>query len=826
MADGPQGVIFEVDEQTVVNGVDYEFQRLLRWREPVVTPDGTRVAIPRDGRGIEDQTIDLLEPTPQLIKGVRGDSVGAYGEQTITYKVPGQVWYTTDDGATLQEIPGGLAQFVQDAGDVIVDRRGWGAKVGEIEVLDSIEGDPGEYVDLNLPHQINERTDQTPKAQRGGTRKVQVAGATEKPGTRRFQIEDAGNLAQTMPEPEDPVDDAAIPVPEFTLAASSESPLTIAEATVTNDTDLEDFGAVVEWEYAISATEPTGDGTAFGPLALGFGVDVIALPEVPSGSKVWARARAQIVSTGERSDWSAWQDITLGPDDDGTGGTLQPFTLALQLDSAGVLAATTDSVVAAITKIYFLAGLAGGAAPLYANVIAVGDVDSSGPPFTAAALATLAEGEVRTVGAIGEDDLGNRTTLVTATIQRTVDGGVTTGTPGNWSHNFVPVDSGTFVLGAHSADVEPLGTGKYLRVLVAGGFVRGQATVVVAGYVTAYLDCRVSLDGGETWETDLLGLRVPLRDPDGLIGTQGFVQAVGLAVAVDPAFVGEVLLDPVVAGGDDTAVPEIQNFIVESTSAEPPPADGEDEPIAPGVPASVTYQWEVTEGSGQIVANKKIGGVTADLILGDNDTDGTRDPTWTAGPRRLDTAGFLTIDHHYAHYDGVPSLAAGCAIFFYGDIASLGSLAKYLCGVEDGGSQDHVVAVDGSNHAIAQVTEDTGGGTTRTATGTTSIVNGSKHVYGLLHVPTGAGTGTLGIYVDPIDGLPEGTATCGAPREAAGAPRKFVMAAARTPPGGGGADSFAFGDVYFFAGTDATSLTPDDIAALYQQFKLTYTALP
>jgi hypothetical protein len=91
-----------------------------------------------------------------------------------------------------------------------------------------------------------------------------------------------------------------LPVPEFTLAASVDTPLTVATATVTNDTDLEDFGAIVEWEYAVSDDRARDDGTAFGPLQLGFGEDTIDTPAAPSGSTIWVRARSSILSTGER----------------------------------------------------------------------------------------------------------------------------------------------------------------------------------------------------------------------------------------------------------------------------------------------------------------------------------------------------------------------------------------------------------------------------------------------------------------------------------------------------------------------------------------------
>jgi hypothetical protein len=292
MADGPRGVIFDVSEETVVNGVDFVFCRFVKWNDPVVAEanDGGRTAVPREGailQAISEQTIDLLTTADVPIQGVRGDTA-VYGTRTITYALPGMLYTTPDDGDTLVGID--LEQYVRDAGDVIVDRRGWGGIFArDIEVLDSLAGIPGDYLDLAVPHQVNAVVGQVPVAQRGGTRKVQIVGRTPKPSKGRsvLHLEDAGNLAQTPPETPDPPATEALPVPEFTLAASGTTPLTVAVATVTNDDDIEAFGAGVEWQYATGDTEPTGDGTAFGPLALGFGVDTIDVPAVPSGSTVW-----------------------------------------------------------------------------------------------------------------------------------------------------------------------------------------------------------------------------------------------------------------------------------------------------------------------------------------------------------------------------------------------------------------------------------------------------------------------------------------------------------------------------------------------------------
>jgi hypothetical protein len=151
-----------------------------------------------------------------------------------------------------------------------------------------------------------------------------------------------------------------------------------------------------------------------------------------------------------------------------------------------------------------------------------------------------------------------------------VTGGNSSGTPGNAVLPFV-VESGDgpLVLGAHGTDPELIPCGRIRRNLTATGFLRGQCDVIAAGALTSYVDLGYSLDNGDTI-AGYIGLRVPLKEAR---------HAVGFAVAVPEGAVGDVLLIAVVAGGNDSAVPEIQNFIVDATSSTPPTADGEDDPV-------------------------------------------------------------------------------------------------------------------------------------------------------------------------------------------------------------------------------------------------------
>jgi hypothetical protein len=154
----------------------------------------------------------------------------------------------------------------------------------------------------------------------------------------------------------------------------------------------------------------------------------------------------------------------------------------------------------------------------------------------------------------------------------------------------------------------------------------------------------------------------------------------------------------------------------------------------------------------------------------------------------------------------------------YVDVATFGGLAKFFMGTGNS-PYTHRMGVDGSNHLFAQVTENSGGGTLRTATGTTAISNGSKHLVGFIHDGT-----NLKVYVDPDDGLPEGTVACAA--AIFDATTDLIIGGGAYPPGAGQPDNFDHGDVVYASGAGVASWTPDDIAGLFAWFKLTYPALP
>lgn len=546
----PKEVIYRVAENSAIKGVDYKLQQFRLW-SPKTDSES-------------DRPIDGVIASDLVINGKRRDD-SVYGSRIVTYEVPGMILLS--GGAFVLNQPLALRDWIIRAGEVIIDRAGWGWIEYEYEVLATVPGKVGEYHDLEAPHQVNAKVGQSPVAQRGGTRKVQIVSRTEQPGTAKIKAKDAGNLAQDPPEATDggsPTDPCfGVPAAELTLAESTENPNTVATVTLTNVSDFTGVGADLELEYLVqeATPDPTDSGTAFGPLLASTGDDTIDAPAVESGQTIWVRGRAVISATGQLCDWSDWQSLTLGPDDDGTGGELPPFLLALQLDDDGVLSAEATSTVAEITTVYFLAGTPGGSAPLYADVLASSFVDAAGPPFTATGLATMEEGETRTVGAIGEDALGNRTILVTATITRAVNTGSGAGTPGNITLPFI-VEAGEdspLVLGAVPATFTRIPSGRIRANLQNVNSLSGQTDVAVAGPAGSSLDIGYSFDNGASIAGRLsLGLAIDV------------VRHATATAAVPEEAQDDVLLVPMCGDGDDASDAEIWNFLAFGTASRPP----------------------------------------------------------------------------------------------------------------------------------------------------------------------------------------------------------------------------------------------------------------
>jgi hypothetical protein len=742
----PREIIFRVAESTAVKGVDFKLKQFRLWSEKTDSES--------------DRPIDGVIAETLTINGARRDDV-VQSDKIVIYDVPGMIMLS--GGAIILNQPLALRNWIIEAGNVIIDRAGWGWPEGEIKILNSVIAKLGEYLDVELPHQINAKIDQDPITQRGGTRRVQIVSETKKTGYRTVKVRDAGNLAQTPPSATDggiATDPAAgIPVPDLLLSDSTENPTTVALVTLDNIADFDDLNADTELQYLIQDATPasTDNGTNFGPLLSSTGDDTILSPNVPTGQVLWVRGRGTIPATGQKgawSTWTSWQYI----DDTGAGGTLPLFSLALAIDGSGVLSASASSVDARITKIYFLAGAVGGAPPLYADVIA--ETPDSSAPFEAASLATMDEGDVYTVGAIGEDALGNRTLMVTATATRGTtpgggDPGVVTGTPGNWSHQFISESGSTYVFDPVPAVTTPLDDVQmYRKTLNPGTYIRGQATVKSFGNLTAFLDLRVSLDDGTTWETDLLGIALPLK-----FKSAG-PHVVSFAVLVPSEFEGDVLLHPVVGGGDGATVCEIWNFMIESTSVEPPPATGEDEPY-PGTTALPTGG---AYGSVILDLNPvtQVGFVANARVIPFNDDSSSNNDgiTYTTGGNMLGgewhtngwNGGSLpfvrakTSDYGWR----CPSGFSGAETNYFLISAVTGAGTTYpnagrLCAWPGGSGEQGQIDILANGHLYASAGASVFG--TPQAEGTHAINDGNEHLVVVIHSP---GAGAMLVYVDGV----------------------------------------------------------------------------
>jgi len=407
---GPAEVILKTATSSVISGVDYQLKAFRLWNAKVDDSDR-----PMDGVIAQDQ----------LIEGRRAEDA-VPGDRILTYDLPGQILLA--GGAIVFNQAFALREWILAAGDVIIDRRGWAAKEGALEVLDTIPGKIGEYLDSEAPHQVNAKVGQDPIAQRGGTRKLQIVGRTKRHGTALLLLEDAGVLAQTAPDtPDDGTGgndpNNGIPEPALSLAASTDNPNTVATVTATNQADLTELGADVELEYLNQTATPASSdsGASFGPLRTSEGTASIDAPAIPAGTKLWVRGRTKVNSTGQFSDWTAWASITLGPATNGgdNGGLVPAISLVASYDGSGVLSAEATGNTA-VTSVKFAVGAAGGATPTDAAVRAA--AADAAAPFTASALATMAADEIRTVAAYGYDALGNESAKATVTIQRKTAG--------------------------------------------------------------------------------------------------------------------------------------------------------------------------------------------------------------------------------------------------------------------------------------------------------------------------------------------------------------------------------------------------------------------
>jgi hypothetical protein len=434
IGEAPDTVIFDVDEKTTINGVDYKFRTFRRFRNKTLqTVRGVSVQV--DGDDKNSQTINLLTYGSFTIEGRRA-ATHVQGERVHTFDLPGQLlFYNASLNAYTSS---NQTLYVLGAGDVIIDRTGWGVIAGTIAVHPLKPGLPGDFVDLTAPHQVNALTSQTPKAQRGGTRKVQIVKRTNEPSRSTLELWDAGNIAQTTPPDDGTNTDpgpVTVPVPAFTLAPQSAPPVTggipdplhVATVSISNGIELAAAGADVHFEYLVQTATPSASdpGLAFGVLTQPDVVSDIDTPAIsPSGQTVWVRAQSRVPTTGQSSAWSAWDSIALGPATNGGGNTVAAPTLSFTIDGSGlvdVIAAVTGSNVASVK---FAAASVGAAEASDASVRAA--TPDTVAPFEALNIFTLLHGEHRAVSAFAYDAFGNESQKATLVVRRGLSGSLYT----------------------------------------------------------------------------------------------------------------------------------------------------------------------------------------------------------------------------------------------------------------------------------------------------------------------------------------------------------------------------------------------------------------
>jgi hypothetical protein len=282
-------------------------------------------------------------------------------------------------------------------------------------------------------------------------------------------------------------------------------------------------------------------------------------------------------------------------------------------------------------------------------------------------------------------------------------------------------------------------------------------------------------------------------------------------VVDDAIDIDNLTIEWVVYGGDGTGEVIIGNIYVELSADTRPPTTEIPDPEAPV--GGLYADWNPTEGGGATVRAKNLppGDTSRDLVMG----TGTSTPSWAGLNIRMQTLLFENDD--YAIRTGMPDLSAGSSVFMYLALTTLGSGTKWLCGVEGAVTTDHHLAI--SEHPIrtvfARITENSGGagGTARTATGTTTIGNGTEHTVCFTHDGV-----NLKLYVD---GVLEATTACGPALE--GGTRDFILGGGKAPP----SDRLTPDDATFSRTIVWTrGITAAEVAETHAEFKAVYGGLP
>lgn len=276
-----QGVIFDLNDSTVVNRVTWKIQQYGPW-DP--TLDGGQ------------QPNDLISIQPIQYQTINGDSGALVGKEQ-TYDVMGHFYDSR--GATFFS----PIDFFAAQASRVFDRFGRGGIESEVQVVRGISPALGSYVVLNVPHLPVAVQGATPVSQRGqAPRAVQVKGSRPDPSGPILRVLDIGRNALPAVNP------------TLTFAASALDPKHVAEVTVTNAAALSAAGIErVNFQMATGAGTPAGgsvDFAARGVFQL-LTTPTVPLPPVAAGEKVWVRAQSKDSQALFAGPWTAWTSVTL-----------------------------------------------------------------------------------------------------------------------------------------------------------------------------------------------------------------------------------------------------------------------------------------------------------------------------------------------------------------------------------------------------------------------------------------------------------------------------------------------------------------------------------
>lgn len=276
------GVIFDLDDASVVNRVTWATEGYEIWDKD------------RDGGARPN---DLIAVAPTVYATENGDA-GALRGKEHKYGIQGHFYDSRGAGA-YSPIPFFAAQASR-----VFDRFGRGGVRGEVRVLRGTTPLLGSFICLDLPHLPVAIGGAVPVSQRGqGLRVVQVERVRPSPDGPILSVLDAGRNAQPSVSP------------TITVAASARDPKHYAEVTVTNVAALQASGTeLVRFQMGTGVGAPTG-GIEFAKRGVFELVanNVVPLPPVAAGEKVWVRAQSKDTQLLLPSAWTAWASVTLTP---------------------------------------------------------------------------------------------------------------------------------------------------------------------------------------------------------------------------------------------------------------------------------------------------------------------------------------------------------------------------------------------------------------------------------------------------------------------------------------------------------------------------------